>query len=401
MTRVLFVDDDPLVLQGLRRVIRASKADWEHEYATSGTEALELLAQQRYDIIVTDMRMPGMDGAELLAEVMRRYPHMVRIVLSGQAEQTTILRSIASTHQYLWKPYDAGTLHQTLTRARALRELLASERLKRLVSQLDTLPSPPDLYFAVLEECRSPEGSLARIAEIVARDVAMTAKILHLVNSAFFGRRQRVVSPLQAVQLLGLNTIKALVLSTHVFTEFRGADADRSFVERLQAHSVRASACARLIAASERSNEQVVEDACVGALLHDTGELVLIANLPGEAARVRRWARDNGTTAWDAEVELLGASHAAVGAYLLGLWALPDSVVEAVAYHDMPRRCGVPAFSPLAIVHVADVLSRDPDDGVVAPIDDVFLNRLGLADRLPAWRAACSELMPETAGDAR
>lgn len=396
MMRVLFVDDDPLVLQGLRRLLRTTRTDWSHDYATSGVEALELLEQEPFDVIVTDMRMPGMDGAELLTEVMRRHPQIVRIVLSGQAEQATILRSIGSTHQYLWKPCDAETLNQTLARARSLRDLLASDRLKRLVSQLDTLPSPPDLYFAVLEECRSPHGSITRIADVVAQDVAMTAKILHLMNSAFFGRRRRVSSPLQAVQLLGLNTVKALVLSTHVFTQFRGSKPDQRFIERLQAHSVRASACARLIAASERCDEQVVDDACVGALLHDTGELVLAANVPDEHARARAWAREHGATMQEGEIEMLGASHAAVGAYLLGLWALPDRVVEAVAYHDAPARCDIPLFSPLTIVHVADALARDPDDADECLVDAGYLERLGLADRLPAWRARCAEVLTAT-----
>jgi HD-like signal output (HDOD) protein len=392
MTRILFVDDDPLLLQGLRRLLRTTRTDWSPAYANSGAEALEILARERFDVIVTDMRMPGMDGNELLTEVMRRHPHMIRVVLSGQAEQATILRSIGSTHQYLWKPCDAETLYQTLARARALRTMLASERLKRLVSHLVTLPSPPELYLAVLEECRSPRGSIARIAEIVSQDLAMTAKILHIVNSAFFGQRRRVVSALQAVQLLGLNTVKALVLSTHVFAQFRGTAAHRRFIERLQAHSLRASACARLVAVAERCGAEVIEDACVGALLHDTGELVLVANLPDEHARVRTWAREHGTTVREAEVELLGASHGALGAYLLGLWALPDSVVESVAYHDAPTLSAPQQFGPLTIAHVADVLGAHPEDETPC-VDVDYLERLGLAGRLGAWRDACAKLL--------
>lgn len=401
-TRILFVDDDPAVLQGLGRMIRSLRQDWELAFASSGREALTTLAGKRFDVIVSDMRMPGMDGAELLAEVMRRHPHMVRIVLSGQAEQETILRTIGSTHQYLWKPCDPETLRRTLVRACALRGMLAADSLRQLVSRLAVLPSPPALYLAVLEECRSPRASVVRIADIVAQDVAMSAKILHLVNSAFFGRRRRITSPLQAVQLLGLNTVKALMLSTHVFAEFRGATKTAEFVDRLHEHSLTASACARLVAAAERCREEVVDDAAVSALLHDTGELILAANLPDQHEQTLRVAEARGILVSAAEVEVFGATHAAVGAYLLGLWALPDAVVEAVAFHHAPGSCANDRFGPLTITHVADALAQElthgDTSGEVTTIDEDYLERLGLADRLPVWREACHEAGRAMAG---
>lgn len=394
-TRILFVDDEPAVLQGLGRMMRALRTKWECAFATSGRQALEVLAGDRFDVIVSDMRMPGMNGAELLSEVMRQHPHMVRIVLSGQAEEATILRSIGSTHQYLWKPCSPETLRQTLVRACALRNSLADDTLKRLVSRLGSLPSPPALYLAVLEECQSPHASVARIAETVAQDVAMSAKILQLANSAFFGRRRRVTSPLQAVQLLGLNTVKALVLSTHVFSESRGSAATAESVDRLHEHSLAVSACARQIAAAERCREEAGAAAAVGALLHDTGELILATNLPDQYERVLRMTGE-GVSLYEAEVEIFGASHGAVGAYLLALWGLPDAVVEAVAFHDAPGACLNQQFSPLTIVHVADALAHElsPGDaaGAMGPLDEDYLERLGLARRLGVWREACQEI---------
>jgi len=391
-TRILFVDDDPAVLQGLGRMIRSLRQDWELAFASSGREALTTLAGQSFDVIVSDMRMPGMDGAELLAEVTKRHPHMVRIVLSGQAEQETILRTIGSAHQYLWKPCDPETLRQTLVRAGALRGMLAAEPLKQLVSRLDVLPSPPALYLAVLEECRSPRASVMRVAEIVSQDVAMSAKILHLVNSAFFGRRRRITSPLQAVQLLGLNTVKALMLSAHVFSEFRGTTRTGEFVDRLHAHSLATSACAQLVAAAEHCGEEVVDAAAVGVLLHDCGELILAANLPDQHEQALQLAEARGIPVCAAEVEVFGATHAAVGAYLLGLWALPDAVVEAVAFHHAPGTCTNERFGPLTITHVADALAQElthgESSGEVTAIDHDYLERLGLADRLPVWREA-------------
>lgn len=400
--RILFVDDDPSVLQGLGRMIRSLRQDWKLAFASSGRQALETLAGERFDVIVSDMRMPGMDGAELLAEVMHHHPHLIRIVLSGHADQQTFLRTMGSAHQYLWKPCDPETLRQALVRACALRGMLAGDALKQLVSRLGALPSLPALYLALLEECQSPRASVLRVAEIVSQDVAMSAKILQLVNSAFFGRRRRVTSPLQAVQLLGLNTVKALMLSSHVFSEFRGTAKTTEFVDRLQKHSLTASACARLVAAAEDCGEEVADAAAMGVLLHDSGELILAANLPDQHEQTLRVAEARGIAGSDAEVEVLGATHAAVGAYLLALWALPDAVVEAVAFHHAPAACTNDRFGPLTITHVADVLAQelthDDRSGEVTAIDHAYLERLGLADRLPVWREACQEAFHAMAG---
>src|SRR5262245_37814840 len=100
MKKILFVDDEPNVLQGLERMLRSMRHEWEMQFAMSGPAALERLAEQTFDVIVSDMRMPGMTGAQLLTEVSQRHPHIVRIILSGQADQEDILRSVGPTHQY-------------------------------------------------------------------------------------------------------------------------------------------------------------------------------------------------------------------------------------------------------------------------------------------------------------
>lgn len=114
--KILFVDDEPMVLQGLQRVLRPLRNEWETAFANSGQEALEKLSQEPFDVIVTDMRMPGMDGGQLLTRVKERYPHMVRIILSGQADKTMVMKSVKPAHQYLAKPCDDATLRASLQR---------------------------------------------------------------------------------------------------------------------------------------------------------------------------------------------------------------------------------------------------------------------------------------------
>ncbi len=390
--RVVFVDDEPSILQGLSRMLRPMRSEWRMEFAPTGQAALEILDREPFDAVVTDMRMPGMDGAQLLEEVKRRHPHLVRIILSGQSDQDSVLRSLGSTHQYLSKPCDPDTLKQTLARACAVRTLLANEALQQVVSRIGALPSLPATYVMLLEECRSADGSVLKIAEVIGRDMAMTAKVLQMANSAFFGRRRRVSDPLQAVQLLGLNTVKALVLSAYAFEEY-GARARASTVsfEQLQLHSVMTASCARLVAGSERCDERLLEDASVAALLHDVGVLILAATLPEPFGQALELAASRPMSLPDAEREIFGSTHAEVGAYLLGLWALPDAVVEAVAYHHAPALAVTQHWSALTLVHVADVLASELSGASIesTALDPAYDPDGTCARRLPIWRNLC------------
>jgi HD-like signal output (HDOD) protein/ActR/RegA family two-component response regulator len=381
--RILFVDDDAPVLHGLRRLLHPMRHEWDMHFAGGGAEALALLGELPFDAVVSDMRMPGMDGAELLAEVQRRYPQIVRVVLSGQSDQVAILRSLGSTHQYLAKPCDPDTLKRTLERACGVRRLLADCALKKVVSQIGVLPSLPDVYVALVNECQTPDGSVRKVADIIAGDLAMTAQVLHLVNSAFFGQMRRISEPLQAVQILGLNTIKSLVLSAQVFMAFKPGKVPGFSLEAVQIHCLAASACARIIATAERCSPEVTADASGAALLLETGILVLAARSPVQYGEALRLAAARSLSLVEAEQEVFGATHAEVGAYLLGLWALPDPIVEAVAYHHAPGRCAHRAVSPLTIVHAAESIVRPAVAGMP---DTDYLEQLGLADRLPVWQ---------------
>jgi DNA-binding NtrC family response regulator len=202
--RILFVDDEPNVLAGLRRSLYSMREEWLMEFAASGPDALAAMERQVFDVVVTDMRMPGMDGAQLLNEVRERFPQTVRMVLSGQCDREAILNSVGPTHQYLSKPCDAEQLRSKIGQAFALRDLLENPVVQKVVSQLKDIPSLPALYQQILEELRSRDPSPAKVGKLIAKDMGMTAKTLQLVNSAFFGLRCHVSNPVQAANLLGL-----------------------------------------------------------------------------------------------------------------------------------------------------------------------------------------------------
>lgn len=396
MIKILFVDDESKVLEGLQRMLRSMRHDWEMAFAEGGQAALERLAQEPFDVVISDMRMPGKDGAQLLTEVMERYPQIVRIILSGHSDQEMIMRSVGPAHQYLSKPCDAETLKKTVTRACALRDLLASEKLRLLVSQMQALPSVPALYLELTQELESPEASINKVGEIIAQDLGMTAKILQMVNSAFFGLGRHVACPTEAASFIGLERVKALVLSVQVFSQFNSAELPHSFLTGIWSHCMLVAKLSELIAKAERQERQVVDAAFTAGLLHEAGKLVLASNLPKQYREVLALAESEHLTMDEAERQIFGAAHPEVGGYLLGLWGLPPALVEAVAFHHAPSQCPVDGFNPLTAVHVGDLLEDERNQAerrvAIPPMDLDHLTKLGLLERLPAWRKACESL---------
>jgi HD-like signal output (HDOD) protein/CheY-like chemotaxis protein len=397
MLRILFVDDETKVLEGLKRMLHGMRREWEMAFATSGQEALEILGSKPYHVLVSDMRMPGMDGYQLLDKVRQLHPQVVRIILSGYADQEMVLKSVHSAHQYLAKPCEAELLKATVTRACALRNLLSDASLVQLISQISSLPSLPDLYVKVIDEINSPNPSIQKIAESIARDVGMAAKILQLANSAFFGIGHQVNSPLRAVTILGFDTIKALIMTAQIFSQFDASIPSGFSIDDLWTHSMRCGVLAKTVARVEGLERVAIEDAFLGGLLHDVGKLVLIVNLPDRYREVTTLAAATGKALWEAEQEVLGTGHAQVGAYLMGLWGLPDRIVEAIAFHHRPSGCLDLSFSTLTAVHIADVLDHELLTGgnptTAERLDHQYLLTLQLTERLPAWIDSCGPVV--------
>ena len=394
MKQLLFVDDEPNLLDGLKRSFRLMRHEWTMTFATSGAQALKILEQAPFDVIVSDMRMPEMDGAQLLTEVQQRYPQIVRIVLSGQSDQEMIYQSIAATHQYLAKPCDSEVLKAVVLRACALRDLLGNDSLRRLVTGMHQIPSQPTLYAEINREAESKTSSLKAIGAIISKDLGMTAKILQLVNSAYFGFFGKASTPEHAVNLLGLDTVRALVLTVHAFSQFSSTQGSHFNIGHLWEASMEAGAIARAIAKAERASTLLIDQAYTAGLLHDAGILVLAANVMKQYDAMAKTAHDQGIPLWEVERQELGVTHADVGAYLLGLWGLGDPIVEAVAFHHRPSDCVGNTFSPLTAVHVANVLQEElacqATGRAPSQIDLVYLDTLHLTDRLPHWREIAS-----------
>jgi HD-like signal output (HDOD) protein len=358
MTRILFADDEAPVLDGLRARLYRQSGRWTMVFVNSGARAVAELEREAFDVIVTDMRMPGMDGAELLQSVSECWPQTIRIVLSGYAEAQQALRLVPVAHQYLSKPCDAQRLVSTIDGCLQLQALLPHPELRALVGRVRTLPAMPrvcsKLHIAISRE----DVDVQEIARLLTTDPVMAAKVLQMTNSAFFRLARPTVNIDQAVSYLGIPAIRSLVTSPSVFSPWpeSGPSTLVNF-EELQSHARMAAAAAQALATPASRGDE----ALLAGLLHNIGYWLLAHQCPERLANAVETAVAERIPLYEAEARVLGASHAQIGAYLLGLWGLPQSIVEAVARHHGPYSTPQSKFEPLAALTIANALLPTDD----------------------------------------
>ena len=399
--KVLFVDDDLNMLAGLQRMLRPLRHEWEMRFVTNGPEALKALSDELFHAIVTDMRMPDMDGVQLLSEVSRRHPEMVRIILSGFSEAESVMRTVGPAHQFLAKPCPPEILIDVLRRSMALRQMLDSDAMRGLLASIKNLPTPPETYFRLIKYLEDPNASFAGTAQIIERDVAMTAELLKLTNSAYFALPSRVTSPLQAIRVLGFEILRSLVLQVGIFQSFRGQAKEKEMMEAVNRDSFRVAHIARRIAKLEGFELSRVEECFCAGMLCSVGALVLLDCLPEKFAKVKALVLE-GEDPIEAELSEFGCTQFQVGAYLLGLWGFKNTVVEAVAFADQPGTQPASRLDVSAVVHVARVLAgpfpgftlgEAGDNAGRMPLDMSYLSQLGKQDRLGIWMIESNQVV--------
>lgn len=413
MKRVLFVDDEINVLNGLKRMLRGVARDWSMSFSQSGEDALEAMRKfPDFDVVVTDLNMNGMSGADFLMKVREEFPGTVRFVLSGCTDGQMILKVSNVAHQILGKPCDPQKLYNTVARAFALREQLNAGPLKSLLHQMGKLPALPVVYEQILQEMVLEDTSVARVGKLIEQDPALSIKVLQIVNSAYMGVRNPVTNLVQACSMLGLENLKNVVLMAEVFDLPKGQKLPRSFnIGALWNHSLAAGEGARQIATAEAADRKVVDRAFTAGLLHEIGQLILATHLTDEFSRALDLSAAQGIALVEAELEVFGATHAQVGSYLLELWGLPDAVVEAIAFHLHPSACPAEdysltetgyhlpeesAFTALTALHAANYFCEENDSATVvkAELDMAYLENLGYADRVESWLGCCNTARP-------
>ena len=294
-------------------------------------------------------------------------------------------------------------LKNAIERVLRLGGIFTDERLRETVARIDKLPVLSAVFAELTTELRSPTASVRTISGILSRDVGMTAGVLKLVNSSFFGMPRRVASVEQAITLLGLELVRGVVLSHCLFSCFDAARFPGFNLNGLWEHSLSVARLSRLLATLENGDRIVQENCFMAGLVHDMGKLILAATVPDDYGGALDICRSRGVSLWEAEMAVLGVSHAEIGAYLLGLWGFEEDIVWAVARHHEPERgVGTPALAPL-LVHAANALQHELvviNSGYAPhPLHMDALAALGLDGRVDGWREACRGLLEGGTGE--
>jgi HD-like signal output (HDOD) protein len=399
-SRILFVDDDELILRSMERVLRrpALESGWELCFATDGQAALDEMARSPVEVMLVDANMGKMSGATLLRKVQERDPTVVRILLSGHTGLEVLRTALPYAHQFLPKPCDGQLLRATLESACGLRALLAQPELRQLVGSSNELPSAPRTFIELSNALSNPATGARALSEIVERDIGISARVLQLVSSAFYGLPRAVTSVGGAVAYLGVEVIKAIVLSVEVSRMFPLTQSIPDFsIDAVQQSGMRASQLAKRILGHEPGGDVLT----VAGLLQDTGQLVLASRAASRFGVALSTSSSRKQPLHEVETDLFGASHAEIGAYLLGLWGLPQRVVSAVAHHLEPQRAGCRVFDAAAALYVANLLVADPDVPALEEIpphtialDLTFLRSLGVAHQVEEWRRLARAFTP-------
>ena len=376
MKSILFVDDERAVLDGLRARLHALNSKWTMKFVESGALAITEMQEHPYDVIVTDMRMPTMSGATLLEHVGANWPQTIRVVLSGYSELEMTTSLVPLAHQYLSKPCQPHQLENVIERCLLLHDLLSRPQLRAVVGRIQKLPSVPAIYAAFQSILSNECVTNAEVAALVTADAALAARVLQIVNSAFFRLAKRISSVEQAVVYLGFSAVRNLAMSVEVFSQWPGGLSSGLDLGLMQLHAQGVAAAANALAAKTT----FADDAMLAGLLHDIGYWVLAQECPEELGKAVALSISVRIPLYAAEMEIIGASHAEIGAYLLGIWGLPYSVVEAVAHHHQPGRVSHSEFDVLAAVVSAHALLPGDDATVfgrgVPPdpkIDETYL----------------------------
>lgn len=394
---ILFVDDEKRILDGLKRRMRIFRNKWDMCFALSGKEALGIMSQNKIDVLVTDIQMPQMSGAELLKIVQKKYPHIIRIVLTGHTNKETLMRVSSYMHMFLTKPCDAKSLENALQNGNEINKLMQSDNIKKIVSQMKSLPSKPDLYFKIMQEFKKSNYSSKSIGKIINKDIAMSAKVLQIVNSAYCGLQKPISNPTQAVIYLGINMIKNLVLTANLFVKFEGNNIHSDFIYELWSHSINTSSFCKIIAKEQNKGELFSDDAFMAGLLHDVGKLILATNFPKKYSFVLKLIQEENYNTIDAENKIFRTNHSEVGAYLLNMWGLPTSIILSTIHHHRPLKLKKINYKMelLPIVHIANYLEHKIVKTISVHentvMDEKNLKDSGFADNIQKWEKLCSE----------
>lgn len=382
------------------------ESTWDCQMVAAADEVKGTLQQNSFHVLIFNSLVTA---EPCLAEVLKdQSANLVRIVLGAGNDKAEGARWNASGLSLLPQTTDGAALSANINRLARVQEWMSDQGMKKLLGHCRKLPAIPRLYSQVTAELASPNASIDAVAHLIAQDPVMTAKLLQVVNSAFFALGRELTNATEAVIFLGAERTRSLILLAGVFTQFESVKCPGFSAEQTWNHSLQVAAFARTVAITETRSAKIAEAAFTAGLVHDVAKLILAANVPAMYQGIEQLHASKQLTQREAELQVLGTTHAELGACLMGTWGVSLPVLEAVAWHHIPTESSDRGFTLTTAVHAANIFAYEMGCGsggnaLPEKFDHAYLDQIGLGDRRNDWRKACNipEKLEEDAEQAR
>ena len=329
--QVMFVETQGQVLTRLKTSLMGTHADWQILFIADASAALDLISQRKVGIVLANFGMDNAGCEEFFRSLRKKAPEVIRIGLLPDQAKKNVAKSLEYTHGCIAAHCAKSQMESLIARSLTVWEKARrNPRLAELMSNLHTIPTPPAIYFEIRDELESPTGTANTVAAIIAKDPAITAKLLKVANSGFYASPRTIADLVDAITLLGMDLVLALVLSAHLYDQLPIPGLK---LDELWKHSIAVATLAKEIASHAQGSRAIISSCAISGLLHDLGQLVFLANMPDTYYSLIRDAGGNETKLLEMELKEFGIGHPEVGALILSLWDLPEEVVQAIANH--------------------------------------------------------------------
>ncbi len=329
--QVIFVETQGRILDDLRSSLAGIYPEWHILLVADASAALELVLQRSVSVVLASFGSDMSGCEDFFRSIKDAAPEVIRTGLLPDPNQVTAEGTLEYAHECIASHCGVDQIEALITRGLSVWERTRENpRLAALMSDLHTLPTPPALYFDIRDELESPNGSARSVSLIIARDPAITAKLLKVANSGFYGTPRTISDLNEAIMLLGMEMVLALVLTAYLFDQLPLPGVN---LDVLWMHSFAVASLAKEIAREEGGNRSMISTCGIAGLLHDIGQLIFLTNASESYYPMVRRSGGDERMLMQMEIEQYGVSHPELGAHILSLWGLPEKVVQAVAYH--------------------------------------------------------------------
>ena len=353
------------------------------------------------DYLIIDMDKNHEDFKEIFKFLKQENPHIIRVLVVDTYDLNHVLVYHDFVHLIVEKKYLMDYLHDLFEKANRLRYLLQNQKLIKIINSFDLCPTIKGVYMEILHQVQKHDVSLKAIGELVEKDIVLSTKILQVSNMTAFSSVKRITHPKLAVVNLGVNILRALILSISFFNPDQDEFRSLRFVKQVEVHSMRVAKNAVLIAKELNVNTAISNDSFTAGLLHDLGRIVIMRRIPNWN-EIQQVSDNLQMPLWKAEKDMIGASHTEIGAYFLSIWGFPPSIVDAVAFHHAPQDCKQHNSMILAILHVAEAITHRSQNVsmeiLLEHLDLEYLDKMGIKENIIAFlKMFCG--MPMEEGD--